>query len=279
MNFRAEANTAAFIHRVGVDEYVRYCKAHGEQVSDGHIRSFCALGSWAHCGLQSVRMPHTYAAALMATSPAGISLRLPWPTFEIRIPGGLLNTEQYGEPQSVLVTSNCVGASLYMRIACSGGGFYAHALEGPLDSLCDEGIEECVLEESGFPPYGTDTQRVGLLLRRLVANVCHDIAAHHTAVASAAPSSLRLDHHGVALPRGFAIGEPLKLDCRQSIRDYVAGERSRSPKCITLVRGHWRNQVHGPRNTLRHLIWIAPFYRGPDGAPLLVRATHIGGVS
>lgn len=35
----------------------------------------------------------------------------------------------------------------------------------------------------------------------------------------------------------------------------------------TLVTGHWRRQVCGPRNTERKLIWIRPFWRGPDGAP------------
>ena len=35
----------------------------------------------------------------------------------------------------------------------------------------------------------------------------------------------------------------------------------------TLVAGHWRNQVCGPKNTLRKHIWIQPFWRGPDLAP------------
>lgn len=32
----------------------------------------------------------------------------------------------------------------------------------------------------------------------------------------------------------------------------------------TLVQGHWRNQAHGPAHALRKLIWISPFWRGPD---------------
>lgn len=30
------------------------------------------------------------------------------------------------------------------------------------------------------------------------------------------------------------------------------------------VRGHWRNQPHGPGRSLRRLQWIEPFWRGPD---------------
>lgn len=32
----------------------------------------------------------------------------------------------------------------------------------------------------------------------------------------------------------------------------------------TLVQGHWRNQAHGPAHALRKLIWISPFWRGPE---------------
>lgn len=32
----------------------------------------------------------------------------------------------------------------------------------------------------------------------------------------------------------------------------------------TRVSGHWRNQPHGPGRELRKLIWIEPFWRGPD---------------
>jgi len=32
------------------------------------------------------------------------------------------------------------------------------------------------------------------------------------------------------------------------------------------VRGHYRSQAHGPKHSLRKWIWIAPHYRGTDGA-------------
>jgi len=36
-----------------------------------------------------------------------------------------------------------------------------------------------------------------------------------------------------------------------------------------LVRGHWRNQPHGPNRTERKLIFIEPFYKGDDMAELI----------
>ena len=40
-----------------------------------------------------------------------------------------------------------------------------------------------------------------------------------------------------------------------------------------IVRGHWRNQTFGPRNSLRRPTWIAPHLKGPEGAPLDTRPT------
>lgn len=37
-----------------------------------------------------------------------------------------------------------------------------------------------------------------------------------------------------------------------------------SPTVRTLVQGHWRNQACGPKFSERKLIWIEPFWRGPD---------------
>ncbi|MGM1063106.1 hypothetical protein [Saccharothrix sp. Mg75] len=44
------------------------------------------------------------------------------------------------------------------------------------------------------------------------------------------------------------------------------GERRYSVRW--LVRGHWRNQAHGPDRSLRRLVWINPQVRGPQDKPL-----------
>lgn len=53
-------------------------------------------------------------------------------------------------------------------------------------------------------------------------------------------------------------------DIERSVR---TGQRSGARwelKYKTVVRGHWRNQAHGPGRTLRSLKWIEPHTRGPD---------------
>jgi hypothetical protein len=36
-----------------------------------------------------------------------------------------------------------------------------------------------------------------------------------------------------------------------------------------IVRGHWRNQAYGPERKLHRPVWISPFVKGPEGAPML----------
>ncbi|MFG3602427.1 hypothetical protein [Micromonospora chersina] len=39
------------------------------------------------------------------------------------------------------------------------------------------------------------------------------------------------------------------------------------------VSGHWRNQAHGPRRSLRRPVYIHPFLKGPDDAPISLSTT------
>lgn len=41
------------------------------------------------------------------------------------------------------------------------------------------------------------------------------------------------------------------------------------------VRGHWRNQAHGPGRSERKLIFIEPHWRGPDMAAAIQKAYHV----
>lgn len=42
----------------------------------------------------------------------------------------------------------------------------------------------------------------------------------------------------------------------------------RSPTVRFMVRGHWRNQAYGPKRGLRRPLYISPFIKGPEDAPL-----------
>lgn len=48
-----------------------------------------------------------------------------------------------------------------------------------------------------------------------------------------------------------------------------------SPTVQFLVRGHWRQQAHGPGHSLRKPIWIEPFWKGPEEARVLLRQHRV----
>lgn len=55
----------------------------------------------------------------------------------------------------------------------------------------------------------------------------------------------------------------------RSVQPLAIPKGSRGPTTVrTLVAGHWRNQVCGPRRQDRRLIWIEPFWRGLSSGPI-----------
>lgn len=63
----------------------------------------------------------------------------------------------------------------------------------------------------------------------------------------------------------WEVGRTIKLDPRL-IRAARGGSREIALKIKTrfIVRGHYRNQAHGPNRSLRTERWIAPFWKGPE---------------
>lgn len=59
----------------------------------------------------------------------------------------------------------------------------------------------------------------------------------------------------------------LRRSVAQGLADVAEAERTYQHRWI--VRGHWRNQACGPGRAERRRTYIAPYVKGPEGAPLL----------
>ena len=70
---------------------------------------------------------------------------------------------------------------------------------------------------------------------------------------------------------------PVKFDCTEAVGAFLRGERKGPPRFQWIVRGHWRNQVHGPGRTGRKRIWIQPYWKGPEHAPMRMREYRFEG--
>ena len=78
--------------------------------------------------------------------------------------------------------------------------------------------------------------------------------------------------------RQWTIGRTIQIDPK-----LVSAVRSGSREVAFrlkhrhIVRGHYRNQAHGPDRSLRTRIWIQPFWKGPEEGAALVHTYKIDG--
>ena len=81
--------------------------------------------------------------------------------------------------------------------------------------------------------------------------------------------------------RRWRVGRPVRLD--PSIRKYAQEHVARGEPLWTvnsrfIVRGHWRNQACGEGRREHKVIWVAPFWKGPeDGVQALERKYKVVG--
>jgi len=70
----------------------------------------------------------------------------------------------------------------------------------------------------------------------------------------------------------FMLSAPVSVDLREHVQEALSGKKGGgSPTVQFLVRGHWRQQAHGPARSLRKTLWIQPFWKGPEESRVLLR--------
>lgn len=123
----------------------------------------------------------------------------------------------------------------------------------------------------------TEEQADGLNnLRTLLANVLTYIEAAGPLPAVArekrdAPLAVERIHKTRPI---YDVGRVIKLDANTRQALSMGGAQGWRLIHRYMVRGHWRNQVHGPARSLRRRQWIAPFYKGPDNVVEALSRTY-----
>lgn len=71
----------------------------------------------------------------------------------------------------------------------------------------------------------------------------------------------------------YMLTAPVTVDLRDVVKMVQRGEKHKGGKLTVqfLVRGHWKNQAHGPGHALRKRIWLQPFWKGPEESRVLLR--------
>lgn len=244
-----------------------------------HDASFPLIaGRWAMSGFPTIVVAHKLAASLMSTTvPAEYraDVIFPWPAFAMSIPDGMLHTTTNGrvEPvRDVFVHRYSRDGAPRVDILAFGESSEIRDCEIPFESfgVVGEPVPHTIL---GAVDLDDHDRRVLALLGCLAIGV---------AIEMSDPSHAKpLNAHARMMSRGVRrIGEPdlasflltrdVKLDVREAVIGY-AEHGGRSPTVQSMTRGHWKRQAYGPRGELRKWIQIAPYWRGPEDAPIAVR--------
>jgi hypothetical protein len=239
------------------------------------------LMCWAHWGYPVLTAGHKFAAACMATTvshDAVDDLEVNWPYFTVIIPDGLIPTDTGGCVRLALVATNQhYGAAIfligdnYLRLMRNSGSL-ADLFERD-ESDFNAAVDVSELGSFEEPHYA----RVCHLVKRFVAALL--LTMQHTN--NYKPNIQRGEYppllwrNGPPKHRTYVVGRAISVDCRAAVRAYAAGSRYTPPSVQTLVRGHHKRQVIGIGRTGRKVIWIEPYWRGPEDAPILTRPYNI----
>lgn len=239
---------------------------------------------WAHCGFPVVRVGHRLAASLMATRLT-IDMKPfivpPWGAFEIHLPEPLPITKQDGTvaPGEIVAAmwfdsfnfpgkDLKTGISISLRSSVDGLNLYSHS---PVEFILEE--EEKKIKDGDDPfhlPSTSSDERSLLLATRLVMGVCLELSDPRTLSQSQRGKSHNKTHRSgdPPEPRVYELNRSVKLDVRDSIRGFIQGTNRSTVTVQSLVRGHWKQQVHGHGRSDRKLIHVEPYWRGPELSPV-----------
>jgi len=286
-----------------------------EQIASWMMTAVCTqwFGLWGDLAFPRIQMSHSFAAQLMATTISAKEIpnvEAPWPAFLIEVPEGLLPLTLANGTTTCITR---VHVTSYFLPTHTSVRWWAFWLTGVGVEIIRVGVlEEAVLprtkrqlentellrvqsvplpseprdipledDEDFWDGYSHEQEdRISTLLGRLVIGACvfmTERANYKEKVVrldrSLAPYAARANKRPES--RVFTVGKPVKIDFRLAIKAYLEGRRG-PVTAQHLVAGHHKNQPCGPGGVDRKWIFVAPYWRGPEDGPILVRP-HVGG--
>lgn len=249
---------------------------------------------WVDQGCPRITVEGRFASLLMSTDagPEVADMVVPpWKSFMIEIPEGILtavnprtNTESSLRRVFVQQLVDDKGELVWNFIAESNDALqlWRHGLSTRDCLVFDDGRNTVDWSEAAFTEsIETQDERVILLVGRLIVSTCLSLSDptnfHEQKKTKGRGKRWRVSGSGPEI-RTFVLGRPIKIDCRQSIRDFIHNRKQEGSRLTVqfLVRGHWKNQAHGPGHSLRKLIHIEPYWKGPEEARIVTKSVHLG---
>jgi hypothetical protein len=244
--------------------------------------SMLALVRWAQAGYPQYVLGHKYAAALCvtgATAEAVDLAQLPFDAVLIAVPDGLLHMVHpvTSEPDPIrwLLVARYQSkkakdgrAWCYSAYSSAGNNLYRYGVDTadllpPVGGTMDQSL-----------PLPEADSRTMAVIGKLIVNVCLALSDPSRVRAIGSGHQTRPKAKGsqrqAPATRVFQVGSPVRHDFREHVAAFTAG-KVLEISVQSFVAGHYKMQPHGPRNALRKLIWLEPYWRGPEEAPIALR--------
>lgn len=257
----------------------------------GHLMHVAQMSySWGQCGRPAYQLTHSLAAALMLTEPPpmqeGEILELPARTFCLILPPGIVpvfkkGTQEWADLVWVNQSKNVhVGSEeeedfFRWLVECRSVSVWRDRKPSDLYNQDDE--RQTMIEGAELVPEDDVCLWNGL---KLVRNFCSwlqatDALKNYQGQSRQSKRKKKKSSSKVKFkkPRAKVYQLGRGVEVSQELREMaseIALGRSKHARegwklrAQHLVRGHWRNQAHGPQRSMRKLIWIEPHTRGPS---------------
>lgn len=207
---------------------------------------------WGLHGFQVVRCGDRLAASLASTAYAGLEkVDPPWGSFAIHVNAGAVSKSDV----FMLVAYRPAYTDPWVITALGDVAFRA-----TYKTLLDD-------VEPFNDPIG---RRFEMTCRRVVVGCMLEMLSKTSKNTRPGSSGIRMKR-GLPKAHTYVLGRAVTLDLREKVCRYTAGESNTSPTVQTLVRGHYKMQVHGEGRIQRKYIHVEPYWRGPEDAPIVVR--------
>lgn len=228
--------------------------------------------TWFLAGLPRVVLGHRLAASFAATrvpEECAPIIEFPWPSFVIDVPFGILPAED-GFVTHIFTPSKVVDGA-----GCWQFWIASKNLEGT--SVACTGIPVAnardlakIAESLAFSR--DELERVYCVALRIALGVAIELAEHRpSGVRAVGGVPLRRSRRDEPQCTMVRLTRDVKVDCRQHVRDYIAGASGKTLSVQHMVRGHWKMQTHGEKGSQRKFIHVEPYWRGPDDAPIALK--------
>lgn len=248
--------------------------------------------AWKDSAFPVFELTHSLCAALLLTDPADVNsddIQLPFSCFVLRVPDKMLSIQgRMGDRQNVsfILIHQFRATENEKRIVVRAIGRVSDMNDINLRTSAYEvlptpkpgPVSDWLTTDLPVSPF-SERQEVEadrstmIAIRRLVINACLYITAngkgeHRDLPPRSRKKKARKHDPGPALDT-WILGKEVKLDSDllESARAWTQAASSDNTTAWRLrskftVRGHWRNQPHGPGRSLRRRKWIAPYWKG-----------------